>query len=221
MQKLIIIPFICSLHFPNIYTCLLISLTDTLWYMHFLCLQNALLQDTVRRECEERYDLTEALTQAREQIMELKKRSGSFPLSQCSLSQGSLTSSAVLVNNHGQKSPNGERGMRLSGGLCDNSRASKAPAGTKYKACSNSGLPALPIPRPPSRRTSSLDESRRRITAAIIGRQLSQQWCIKCCPKTPSGTQALRPPKGYVCLRSNLQDIIGDTAVPFGPLAYF
>ncbi|KFV78042.1 Leucine-, glutamate- and lysine-rich protein 1, partial [Struthio camelus australis] len=66
--------------------------------------ENTLLQETVRRECEERYELTEALTQAREQVLELRKLSGNFPLSQCSLTQGNLTSCAALVNNYGQKS---------------------------------------------------------------------------------------------------------------------
>ncbi|NXP02658.1 LEKR1 protein, partial [Thinocorus orbignyianus] len=66
--------------------------------------ENTLLQETVRRECEERYELTAALTQAREQVLELKKLSGNFPLSPCSLTQGSLTSSAALLTDYGQKS---------------------------------------------------------------------------------------------------------------------
>uniref|UniRef100_A0A8B9ZIV2 Leucine, glutamate and lysine rich 1 n=1 Tax=Anas platyrhynchos TaxID=8839 RepID=A0A8B9ZIV2_ANAPL len=66
--------------------------------------ENTLLQETVRRECEERYELTAALTQAREQVLELKKLSGNFPLSPCSLAQGSLTSSAALLGDYGQKS---------------------------------------------------------------------------------------------------------------------
>ncbi|KFP33057.1 Leucine-, glutamate- and lysine-rich protein 1, partial [Colius striatus] len=56
--------------------------------------ENALLQETVRRECEERYELTAALTQAREQVLELKKLSGNLPLWPRSLAQGSLTSPA-------------------------------------------------------------------------------------------------------------------------------
>uniref|UniRef100_A0A8C4W0K6 Leucine, glutamate and lysine rich 1 n=1 Tax=Gopherus evgoodei TaxID=1825980 RepID=A0A8C4W0K6_9SAUR len=69
--------------------------------------ENSLLQETVRRECEERYELTEALTQAREQVLELKRLSGNFPLSQCSLSQGSLTSCAIFakLQNHFTKPP--------------------------------------------------------------------------------------------------------------------
>ncbi|XP_015265038.1 PREDICTED: leucine-, glutamate- and lysine-rich protein 1 [Gekko japonicus] len=116
--------------------------------------ENALLQDTVRRECEERYELTEALTQARERVMELKKLSGNFPSAQSSLSQGNLTSSAGLVSGHGQKSSNRGKG-RTPPGFCSISRATKLPSCTIERA-------------------SSLDESRRRIAAAIT-RQLSQQ----------------------------------------------
>ncbi|XP_054839857.1 protein LEKR1 [Eublepharis macularius] len=134
--------------------------------------ENALLQDTVRRECEERYELTEALTQAREQVMELKKLSGNFPLSQCSLSQGNLTSSTVLVSGHGQKSSNRGR-ERTPSGLCGISRATKVQSYSQYKCSSNRTGPGLPALQPSSRRGSSLDESRRRIAAAIT-RQLSQ-----------------------------------------------
>ncbi|KAM9009076.1 protein LEKR1 [Ara ararauna] len=91
--------------------------------------ENTLLQETVRRECEERYELTAALTQAREQVLELKKLSGNFPLSPCSLAQGNLTSSAALLTDYGQKSRSGPstgKEINLSGqfGI---SRAVKAP----------------------------------------------------------------------------------------------
>ncbi|KAL8187918.1 UNVERIFIED_CONTAM: hypothetical protein K2H54_057915 [Gekko kuhli] len=134
--------------------------------------RNALLQDTVRRECEERYELTEALTQARERVMELKRLSGNFPSAQCSLSQGNLTSSAGLVNGHGQRSSNRGKG-RTPPGLCSISSATKLPSCSWYKSSSMSG-PGLPALQPSRGRASSLDESRRRIAAAIT-RQLSQQ----------------------------------------------
>nr|XP_048720669.1 protein LEKR1 isoform X1 [Caretta caretta] len=137
--------------------------------------ENSLLQETVRRECEERYELTEALTQAREQVFELKRLSGNFPLSQCSLSQGSLISCAALVSNHGQKSltsPNSGKGITHSG-LCSISRAANAPAFNKHKSSGKVGLPALTPPHPPRERASSVNESKNRITA-VIRRQLSQ-----------------------------------------------
>ncbi|XP_050821882.1 protein LEKR1 isoform X2 [Gopherus flavomarginatus] len=137
--------------------------------------ENSLLQETVRRECEERYELTEALTQAREQVLELKRLSGNFPLSQCSLSQGSLTSCAALVSNHGQKSlmssDSGKGITRL--GLCGISRAANTPAFDKHKSSGKVGLPALTPPHPPRGRASSVNESKNRI-AAVIRRQLSQ-----------------------------------------------
>ncbi|XP_025040646.2 protein LEKR1 isoform X2 [Pelodiscus sinensis] len=137
--------------------------------------ENTLLQETVRRECEERYELTEALTQAREQVLELKRLSGNFPLSQCTLSQGSLTSCAALVSNHGQRSltsPNSGKGITHSG-LCGISRAANAPAFNKHKSSGKMGLPALTPPHPPRGRASSVNESKNRITA-VIRRQLSQ-----------------------------------------------
>nr|XP_056706193.1 protein LEKR1 [Euleptes europaea] len=141
--------------------------------LHQVQEENALLQDTVRRECEERYELTEALGHAREQVAELKKLGGNFPLSQCSLSQGSLTSCAGLVNGHGPKSSNRGRG-RTPPGLCGVSRTTKVPSCCWYKSSSHPSGPGLPALQPPSGRVSSLDESRRRMAAAIT-RQLSQQ----------------------------------------------
>lgn len=129
----------------------------------------------MRRECEERYELTEALTQAREQVLELKRLSGNFPLPQCSLSQGSLTSCAALVSNHGQKSlmsPNS--GKRITPpGQCVILRAANASAFNKHKSSGKVGLPVLTPPHPPRGRASPVNESKNRITA-VIRRQLSQ-----------------------------------------------
>lgn len=36
------------------------------------------LQETVRKECEERYELTEALSEAREQLLALRRPPGEF-----------------------------------------------------------------------------------------------------------------------------------------------
>ncbi|NXK35073.1 LEKR1 protein, partial [Piprites chloris] len=41
--------------------------------------ENCLLQETVRRECEERCGLTAALGRARQQVLELRRLSGTFP----------------------------------------------------------------------------------------------------------------------------------------------
>ncbi|XP_009558031.2 protein LEKR1 isoform X1 [Cuculus canorus] len=137
--------------------------------------ENTLLQETVRRECEERYELTAALTQAREQVLELKKLSGNFPLSPCSLTQGSLTSSAALLTDYGQKSrtsPGAGKEINLSRqfGI---SRAAKAATSGKRNSSGSVGLPALTPPHPPRGRAASLNEPRSRIAAAIR-RRLSQ-----------------------------------------------
>uniref|UniRef100_A0A8C5SC89 Leucine-, glutamate-and lysine-rich protein 1 n=1 Tax=Laticauda laticaudata TaxID=8630 RepID=A0A8C5SC89_LATLA len=127
--------------------------------------ENALLQDTVRRECEERYELTEALIQAKEQVMERKKLGGNFPLTQCSLSQGSSTSSSTLINS--QRHPKASKGMTP-----EISRTTKAVLCGRNPNSFSVSLPAISTLQSPQRRTS-LDESRRRISA-VIKRQMSQ-----------------------------------------------
>ncbi|KAM6159951.1 protein LEKR1 [Erethizon dorsatum] len=138
--------------------------------------ENTLLQETVRRECEERFELTEALSQAREQLLELRKLSGSWPLSPCSHGKGSLTSSVAAVSNHGERSParlNSEKGIRIPS-LHRTSNPIASPTSDKPKRASSSGVPVLPTPRPPRGRASSVNETRQRL-AAILRRRLSQQ----------------------------------------------
>ncbi|XP_037697935.1 leucine-, glutamate- and lysine-rich protein 1 [Choloepus didactylus] len=138
--------------------------------------ENTFLQETVRRECEERFELTEALSQAREQLLELRKLSGSLPLSPCSLCQGSLTSSAAAVNNHGEKSLarlNSEKGIKIPS-LQGVPKPTASLTSNNPKRMGSSGFPLLPQPHPPRGRTSSVNETRRRL-AAILRRRLSQQ----------------------------------------------
>ncbi|XP_071608944.1 protein LEKR1 isoform X5 [Heliangelus exortis] len=130
--------------------------------------KNTLLQETVRRECEERYELTAALSRAREQVLELKKLSGNFPLSACSLPRGSFASSAPRLPEHGQKSrpgPGAGREIHLSGQV-GSSRGTRAGSGRV-------ALPALSPPAPARGRAASLTEPRGSI-AAGVRRQLSQ-----------------------------------------------
>lgn len=103
------------------------------------CLQNTLLQETVRRECEERYELTAALTQAREQVLQLRKLSGNFPLSPRSLAQGSLTSSAALCADYRHSSRPGPGRAIHPSGQVGIPRAVQAPTGRP----SSMTLPAL------------------------------------------------------------------------------
>ncbi|XP_030810312.1 leucine-, glutamate- and lysine-rich protein 1 isoform X2 [Camarhynchus parvulus] len=58
--------------------------------------ENSVLQDTVRRECEERFELTAALGRAREQVLELRRLSGALPGSPRSLPAGDLRLSGAL-----------------------------------------------------------------------------------------------------------------------------
>lgn len=136
--------------------------------------QNTFLQETVRRECEERFELTEALSQAREQLLELRRSGGSLP---CSLSKGTLTYPATAASNHREQSSarqNCGRGAHPPSrhGL---PKPTASPSPDKLKKVSSSGLPALPQSHPPRGRASSVNETRRRLTA-ILSRRLSQQW---------------------------------------------
>ncbi|XP_012498335.1 PREDICTED: leucine-, glutamate- and lysine-rich protein 1 [Propithecus coquereli] len=138
--------------------------------------ENTFLQETVRRECEERFELTEALSQAREQLLELRKLSGSLPLSPSSLSKGSLTSPATAVGNHGERSLarlNSEKVIKIPS-LHGVSKPTTATTSDKPKRVSSSGLPVLPQPHPPRGGASSANEPRQRL-AAILRRRLSQQ----------------------------------------------
>lgn len=139
------------------------------------CSQNALLQETVRRECEERYELTAALTQAREQVLELKKLSGNFPLSPRSLTRGSVTSSAYGQQSRGSRGAGKEISVSGQFGM---SRAAKAPTSGKRNGGGTGALPAPSPPRAPRGRTASLNEPRSGIAAAVR-RQLSQLWRLQ------------------------------------------
>ncbi|XP_045857976.1 protein LEKR1 isoform X1 [Meles meles] len=149
--------------------------------------QNTFLQETVRRECEERFELTEALSQAREQLLEFRKLSGSSPLSPCSLSQGSLTSSAAVVSNQGERSLtklNSGKGIKIPS-LHRVSKPTSSPTSPQSKRLSGSGLPTLPQPHPPRGRASSVNETRQRL-AAILRRRLSQQGSVQSGAAPPS-----------------------------------
>ncbi|CAN0523837.1 unnamed protein product [Rangifer tarandus platyrhynchus] len=136
--------------------------------------ENTFLQETVRRECEERFELTEALSQAREQLLGLRKLSGQWPPSLRSL-QGSLTSAAAgggqgerrLARLHSEK-------VIKTPGLPGVSQPTTSPAFPQPKRVSSSGLPTVSQPHPPRGRPSSVSETRQRL-AAILRRRLSQQ----------------------------------------------
>ncbi|XP_025735707.1 protein LEKR1 isoform X1 [Callorhinus ursinus] len=138
--------------------------------------QNTFLQETVRRECEERFELTEALSQAREQLLELRKLSGSSPLSPCSLNQGSLTSSAAVVSNQAERSLtrlNSGKGIKIPS-LHRVAKPTTSPTLAQSQRLSSSGLPTVPQPHPPWGGASSVNETRQRL-ATILRRRLSQQ----------------------------------------------
>ncbi|CAN8190359.1 unnamed protein product [Coccothraustes coccothraustes] len=101
--------------------------------------ENSLLQDTVRRECEERFELTAALGRAREQVLELRRLSGTLPASPRSLPAGDL---------------------RLSGAL-GTARAARAPGSGRHGGSSAGSL------EPPKGRAIPLGEPRSRVPAGM------------------------------------------------------
>ncbi|XP_051839034.1 protein LEKR1 [Antechinus flavipes] len=133
--------------------------------------ETTFLQETVRRECEERFQLTEALSQAREQLLELQKLNGNFPLSRSSLSQDNLTSPTSMVSNKSLSCPAPGRGIKIPILHC----VSKAPKSqSQNKSPGGSNGASFPIPRPPKGKPSSVNETRQRI-AVILQRRLSNQ----------------------------------------------
>ncbi|CAK6441962.1 unnamed protein product [Pipistrellus nathusii] len=136
--------------------------------------ENTLLQETVRRECEERFELTEALSQAREQLLELRRLSGSLPVTPRFLSPGSLAASAA--GHQGEKSlakPNSERGTKIPG-LHMVPKPTPSPTSAQAKRANSSGLPSLLQPHPPRGQVSSVNDTRRRL-AALLRRRLNQR----------------------------------------------
>ncbi|KAJ1088094.1 hypothetical protein NDU88_001253 [Pleurodeles waltl] len=134
--------------------------------------ENTFLQETVRRECEERFELTEALTLAREQILEFKKIGEKFPSQHTSTSQ-SLPSG--LLKSNRQKiftRPTPDKETKLTGRYGDLGPVS-ASAPTQHRRIDKMGFSALPSPHPPRERASSVGEARKRITAIL--RQSSQR----------------------------------------------
>ena len=67
----------------------------------WLYFQNTFLQETVRRECEERFELTEALSVAREELLQMKRPAGMMVLSNRHSLTHSLTHSThSLTHTH-------------------------------------------------------------------------------------------------------------------------
>uniref|UniRef100_A0A4W3GCT0 Leucine, glutamate and lysine rich 1 n=2 Tax=Callorhinchus milii TaxID=7868 RepID=A0A4W3GCT0_CALMI len=126
------------------------------------------LQETVRRECEERFELTEALGQAREQLLELKKLNGVLPLSQHSDGQPSLNSSPFSVGSQGHTSHRvlSSSTTKVSGskGLSANPSPSNS-ALNSFSGCRS--LPAISMPHPPKGRLSTVNEAKLLIAAAF------------------------------------------------------
>ncbi|XP_048650219.1 protein LEKR1 isoform X2 [Marmota marmota marmota] len=139
--------------------------------------ENTFLQETVRRECEERSELTQALSQAREQLLALRKLSGSLPRPLCSLSRGSPNLPAPASGDRRDSSRSIDRrdssraALRAGRGLRTPraSRRSISPPAGKPSRVVSSSVPALPQQQLPRSRASS------QRLAATLWRRLSRQ----------------------------------------------
>ncbi|XP_074403646.1 protein LEKR1 isoform X2 [Zonotrichia albicollis] len=89
--------------------------------------ENSVLQDTVRRECEERFELTAALGRAREQVLELRRLSGALPGSPRSLPAGDLRLSGSLGTARAARGPGSGRHGGGSAASLEPPKARAAP----------------------------------------------------------------------------------------------
>ncbi|XP_058667853.1 protein LEKR1 [Ammospiza caudacuta] len=89
--------------------------------------ENSVLQDTVRRECEERFELTAALGRAREQVLELRRLSGALPGSPRSLPAGDLRLSGTLGTARAARGPGSGRHGGSSAASLEPPKARAAP----------------------------------------------------------------------------------------------
>ncbi|XP_057887345.1 protein LEKR1 [Melospiza georgiana] len=89
--------------------------------------ENSVLQDTVRRECEERFELTAALGRAREQVLELRRLSGALPGSPRSLPAGDLRLAGTLGTARAARGPGSGRHGGSSAASLEPPKARAAP----------------------------------------------------------------------------------------------
>lgn len=121
--------------------------------------QVAFLQETVRRECEERLELTDALGEARAQLLARQRTSGAS-LSRTSLnSSSSPSSSGSLIR--GSSKGYDVNGLNDSAATQATSCAVGFDGGVGYRP----GTGARETGR--SSRAGSVDDSRQRIAAAV------------------------------------------------------
>ncbi|OCT78679.1 hypothetical protein XELAEV_18029765mg [Xenopus laevis] len=114
-------------------------------------------KETVRLECEECYELTEALTQAREHLIELKRVSGSLSLSHRMFHSDKAALSNTLAN----------PGTGITSSM------------SEHRHSSHRSFPLLPSPPPPAKeRVASVTDMRQTITAVLKGTAISKNKSI-------------------------------------------
>lgn len=134
------------------------------------------LQDTVRKECEERFELTEKLSEAKEELLQLKKPSGgysSLASRHSAKSNASLSSSASAGTLSSLQSKDAERKspQEQENGQILSPSPPRAPP-REYAVSSGSNVSYQGEPAKPSGKLkgNSLESTRKRI-AAMLGRK--------------------------------------------------
>lgn len=122
-----------------------------------------MLQDTVRRECEERFELTEALSRTKEQLLELRclRGAGKTPPPRTPTPRGSLGAPPALPI--GQRDPGLTRLPPAATGLLWPQRTRSSGSGPSPGRC-------LPPQPPPARSRAAVAETRQRLAALLRGR---------------------------------------------------
>ncbi|XP_072035937.1 uncharacterized protein [Amphiura filiformis] len=139
------------------------------------------LQETVRNECEERFELTEALSEAKEQLLSYQRHgalspAGTRPSSAKRTSSREGGNKSGLVGSpNGIKQPQSPAGQKFAGSNSINIKQPQSPTGQKFAGSSsiNLGFDSSNVQgkqqQVPAGRTKqgSMNDSRQRIAAAI------------------------------------------------------
>ncbi len=140
------------------------------YYLFALSFQIMFLQETVRNECEERFELTEALSEAKEQLLSYQRHGtltpgGSRPASGKRVSSREGGSRSRSGGNDGLKSSLGgvPTGMPNGGNLSPSSKTFAAPASSSI----NLGFDSSTVQGKTQAKRGSMSDSRQRIAAAI------------------------------------------------------
>ncbi|XP_067658417.1 uncharacterized protein [Haliotis asinina] len=123
--------------------------------------ENLFLQETVRKECEERFELTEALSEAKRELLELKRPAGGYPASAGSQRSG--------YNGNNSRKPGSVISLTSVPSQPASARTNTTPP-SDQPPTNNIGYHGESAKPPGKIRGGSVAENRRRI-ASILGKR--------------------------------------------------